>query len=59
MGRGGEKGRPGPVGVRDERREVRETNVPEGGHSLLKKQGTKERDKEKAEIKVTGVQDRP
>ena len=60
MGRGGEKGRPDPVGVRDERREeVRETNVPEGGHSLLKKQGTKERDKEKAEIKVTGVQDRP
>lgn len=33
--------------------------MPEGGHSLLKKQGTKERDKEKAEIKVTGVQDRP
>ena len=26
---------------------------------LMKKQGTKERDKEKAEIKVTGVQDRP
>ena len=60
MGRGGETGRPDPAGVRDERREeVRETNVPERGQSLLKKQGKKERDKEKAEIKVTGVQDRP